>query len=586
MRRVSTLALLQSLLAGGALAQGGAADFPPCAQAAPVAAETDARPTPLPAHPLANLEPRLAALLARGVEGGSVTMAVAAAPLPASALGSEAALAVVEVSAASLAEAHPGGCLGVEIALLAVAAGGRVVASRYDGVAIEAPAGVALGVGGLRYLARLELPPGETSLRALVRVERTGAFALRASKLTVPVAPPSAPAAARPETWIEVLAPGTDAGQVATLAAAGALPAPLAGHSEAVAPATVTRLPATSPSAELDELATLVDGHLAALRLLAQGRSQEAVAALERLDAGALEADPDNGLGRVTRAGERVLGGIASRHRRALLPVALFFADLSRAHHATRRSALARRAAIAAEHALERLASSPPTPEDRELVAAALDGLAADDLRHGDPSHAILLLVRAAELDPARAPRWLALAVLYEWDWRLDAAARAVGRALEHEPGNREALLRAARIARLQAEPRLAAERLEPLLAAPTRDWVQAVAAEERARLAFDEGRPEAAVPALESASDLLPEEAPLAAALAFARFRSGDRSGAFAAAAHAAEAGQRSRVAPRRRYGELPLAVLLRSRTAAEAGALLRLDTLGLAVTDLERRR
>ena len=147
---------------------------------------------------LGGVRAEAAALLARGGEGGSLRMALAAAPLGAPAAdGKIPTLLVVELDGATLVSGHPGGRLGVEIAVYALGRGGAIQASRNDGVALDIGTGEELASSGLRLLARFDLAPGEITLRAFARVRQTGAFALREARVTLPrplPAPPRPPA--------------------------------------------------------------------------------------------------------------------------------------------------------------------------------------------------------------------------------------------------------------------------------------------------------------------------------------------------------------------------------------------------------
>jgi tetratricopeptide (TPR) repeat protein len=519
--------------------------------------------------------PQVAALLARGGQGGGLAMAVASAPWP----GAAARLVVVEMDGGSLLAGHPGGRLGVEIAVYAMAADGRVLASRHDGVAVDLGPGGVLPASGLRYLARLDAAEGASSLRVFARVHRTGAFGVR--NLALPSPGAGAPAGP-PRTWLDALAPGLTAGDLAPLQAAGPLPTALSGQPVVTAraalpsPAAAPPEPPAPPS--LDLVPTIAE-YRAAWQLLADGQEAAARDRLLGFETAAVRADPRRGMGLLERADGRLLEDVERASRPALLPVGLLYGELFRAHVAAGHPGLARRAALVAERALLRFGGYPAPAEDAALAAAALDGLAAEYVRIEAPLRATGLLERATELEPRRASRWLALAALAERDWDLAGGARAIGKALALEPANREARLRRARIAAARGERERAAELLDALLAKPQADWVGAVAAEERARLFFAAGRPELAIAPLERALRLAPDEASLAAALAFARERSDARPAALAAASQAFAADRRSRVAPRRRYSEPPIPALLESGATAESASLLRLDDLGAAL-------
>ncbi len=185
-----------------------------------------------------------AALLARGGEGGPLRVAATALPLS---YGADRVpvLVVLELDGRSLLFGHPGGRLGLEIHVYAVAPGRRVVASISEGVAVDlARWGESLERDGLRWLARLEVAPGDYELRLHVQERQTGAFSLRAIRLLLPT-PRTEGAAylaatfpdARP--WLDARSPTLGATELEAIAAAGgppsALPVLAAGTTARVA---------------------------------------------------------------------------------------------------------------------------------------------------------------------------------------------------------------------------------------------------------------------------------------------------------------------------------------------------------------
>jgi len=186
----------------------------------------------------------VAALLARGGEGGPLRVALTALPL---AYGAQTipTLLVLELDGGSLLSGHPGGRLGLEIHVYAVAPGGRVATSISEGVAIDlSELGEAVERDGVRWLARLDLAPGDYDLRLFVRERRTGAFALRSLRLLLP-SPRDDGAAAflaavvpDPRPWLDVPSPTFGADASATLAEVGGPPSAL----PVLAAAAVARL--------------------------------------------------------------------------------------------------------------------------------------------------------------------------------------------------------------------------------------------------------------------------------------------------------------------------------------------------------
>jgi VWFA-related protein len=134
------------------------------------------------------LERTLAAAdrLMSGDTGGSIATAVLAAPFQGS--GDRAYVPViVEAEGASLLAGQSGKALPAEIYAYAVDAQGTI-ADYFDqvlGLDVE-KAGAALRQGGLKFFGHLELPPGEYSVRVLLRNGETGAWGKRATLVNVP----------------------------------------------------------------------------------------------------------------------------------------------------------------------------------------------------------------------------------------------------------------------------------------------------------------------------------------------------------------------------------------------------------------
>jgi tetratricopeptide (TPR) repeat protein len=119
----------------------------------------------------------------------------------------------VEVDGASLLAGHEEETLRIEVCLYALGPGGGVEAALLDTVEIS-PAGLArLERGGLQFRGELLLPPGETSLRVLVRNPATRSVGLKRVALTVASFHAGPPALLPPlftepaEAWLVAAAP-------------------------------------------------------------------------------------------------------------------------------------------------------------------------------------------------------------------------------------------------------------------------------------------------------------------------------------------------------------------------------------------
>ncbi|HEX3529802.1 MAG TPA: hypothetical protein VH988_22305 [Thermoanaerobaculia bacterium] len=135
-----------------------------------------------------------AALLVSGEQGGSIHVAVLPVIVP-GAGGKVSMPVLVEIDGATLLKGNTGDLLRIEICLYALSAGGTadasnagsIEASLLETVEVDLTrAGPAVERSGIRYSGELSLPPGEHSLRVLVRNALTGEVGLRILPLTVP----------------------------------------------------------------------------------------------------------------------------------------------------------------------------------------------------------------------------------------------------------------------------------------------------------------------------------------------------------------------------------------------------------------
>ncbi|HEV7517483.1 MAG TPA: hypothetical protein VGR07_14375 [Thermoanaerobaculia bacterium] len=200
----------------------------------PAPAEAPPPATPSPAAlrvlPTGGLRAETAALLLSGQEGG-LPLAVLALPVPGGTGGGSGGQTrvpvVVEIDGPALLAGHEEGPLRVEVCLYALSAGGGVEAALLDTVEIG-PDGLArLERSGLKFHGELLLPPGETSLRILVRNPATRSVGLKRVSLSIPSFREGTPAVLPPlfaeagEAWLVARA----AEGTAALPGAAGLPA-------------------------------------------------------------------------------------------------------------------------------------------------------------------------------------------------------------------------------------------------------------------------------------------------------------------------------------------------------------------------
>lgn len=125
-----------------------------------------------------------------GEEAGTVPGAVMAAPFrnPGGNAGDKAYVPVlIEADGPALLGSQPPSALPVEVYVYALDAAGAIQDFLYQQLGLDvAKAGPGLRQGGLKFVGHLDLPPGEYSVRTLVRNGASGAFSLRVVPLTVP----------------------------------------------------------------------------------------------------------------------------------------------------------------------------------------------------------------------------------------------------------------------------------------------------------------------------------------------------------------------------------------------------------------
>jgi Flp pilus assembly protein TadD len=260
-----------------------------------------ATPAARPARPALRVLPtggikvETAALMVSGQEGGPIPLAAVAYPLPGEA-GKARVAVIVEIEGSALLAKQSDGLLHADIVLYALDAQGGLAGSSERTVEVDlAQLGGEVRDGGIKFMGEVALPPGEVSLRVMVRNTATGEMGLRLLPINVPAfgAGPvlSAPVllAAR-EPWVVVAASGR--------------PGPLAAALPAVQPAALPAGPAASPvpAAGGSELP-------AALPILTPDRETKAELLAYKLAAGAdVRIEVLGSAGRVADLAARTLG--------------------------------------------------------------------------------------------------------------------------------------------------------------------------------------------------------------------------------------------------------------------------------------
>lgn len=159
-----------------------------------LAAPLLAQSAPSPVHVLrtGGLRVETAALIMSGQEGGTIPLATLVLPMPGTGERSHVAV-LLEMDGAETVAGQTSDLLRLEVCLYAIQSpsengpGGRVAGSRMDTVEVDlSQLGADIERSGLKYVGDLDLPPGEYSLRTLVRNAGTGEVGLRSIPVTIP----------------------------------------------------------------------------------------------------------------------------------------------------------------------------------------------------------------------------------------------------------------------------------------------------------------------------------------------------------------------------------------------------------------
>jgi tetratricopeptide (TPR) repeat protein len=159
----------------------------------------------LQAVEIRGLEARSAALILSGQEAGELDVSFIAVPLARESRITRLTL-VVDLVGASLIEAVKEDTLFTEVYAFALDGVGGVTEFLGQGFALNLEEHTPLlARGGVRFLAALDLPPGDYSIRVLVLQRQTGRFSLRKARLALPESQGESP----PSFWTAVF-PATE----------------------------------------------------------------------------------------------------------------------------------------------------------------------------------------------------------------------------------------------------------------------------------------------------------------------------------------------------------------------------------------
>ena len=522
MRRAPVLAVL------AVLAVPGAGD-----------AEIDLRP-----QGRAVVRAETAALLLSGQEGGDVRLAVAAVPLP----ETENVTVLIEIDGASLLADAPSS--GTDVFVYALSSQGEVLASASRRLAVDLERfRERLGSAGLRVVLALALPPGEHGVRVLVRSE-TGGIGLASARVAVPASElPSLHAS--PRGWVTAVTADDEAALAAAWTRLGLeepwLLSSLPVFTAEEAPAAL--LPTAVEAAARPRRREIAALYAGALRRLAGGERDAALAALYELESRALAGLAPEALRELQRAQAETVAAVVKRAPAALLPIVLLHADAVRGYRAAGRSALVAHSEIAVA-GLARSLAARADQEGRCFALRILAGLAEELQRLGTLGRAEALYREALAIDPGDGGVALALAAVYERLGRFADAVETLGSS--RRPGPEARLRLAVNLLRTRRPER--GERLLRRLADDEdAGWVRVLAWQELATLELTRGAPDAAATVLRRALAGRPGHPALELQLAFVLDRLGRRDEAGVLLAALAGGAPRPEAGERSRYNEWP---------------------------------
>lgn len=474
---------------------------------------------PVEAFDAGGLEARSAALILSGQQGGAIRIAALALPGPVE--GDLAPVDVlVEIDGHSLLEAPAGGELGGEI-LTEV----HAYALRQDGTladfftqAFRFDPAVAAGPSwtGVRFAGRLDLPPGEHSLRLLVLRRATDRFGLAVMPVTVPAEHGEEPVPDGPEgRWLRVRMAELDVPEGVFGRSAGLTVAMAAGSEPPELP-VLPQLPERTRRLGPNEMAGLREAYLASLRHLAEGevqRARDSLAGLERekIEDGARERD----LSRGQLAAAELL---AERDPESLAPIVRLHLDLYLEHLERRSYLLATHSRRMMEVVLYLYTQRSTSADAGSIAAGALAGLGRRLLTAGNLPEARETFRRALEHQPTHAAAALGLAAIEETLGDYPAAVAVLRPWVEARPTGapgeagelREGWLRlAVNLARTGSTDEAFAiyRRLIEARTAGGQDWVAVVSHEELASGLAAAGRLAEAIELLGAAVERFPGE-------------------------------------------------------------------------------
>jgi hypothetical protein len=558
---------MRPLLAAGLLI--AQALVPP---AAPAASELT-----LAAVPLGAVRPEAAALLLSGVEGGTLPASLSAVPQGAAPPGEPSrVLLLLELDRDALLEGHEAPVLGLEVAVYAVDREGAVVDLVSEGARLELGNDRRLvAARPWLYATTLQLPAGPVSIRAYVRLRRSGDWALRRLDFEMPLAQPLLTAEIQGDAPLVITSARVAAVTLSLGRPAGSPPPGAVGGAGAEPPATGDIYTGEGAPTAGEPAPERIRGELAgSLRRFAQGDRRGALAALRALEREAQQRDRRRAFQWLDQAEQEIFSQVAAHQPEALLAIASLYREWFGIEVRAGRTGSARRLELTSARLLQTLAAVGD-PHLQVWTAEAYRLFAAQLVRAQVPLRALAWLEAATQLAGPRPEDLLARGILLERLGYDTAAQGAYALVANENPASREADLRQAILASKRGDGAARDAHLDRVIADPASDWISALAFQERVRALLDRRQTAPAIRALEEGLGRHPEDPGLATLLAFLYERTGRRADAFVLVERLHSTGAAWGVSPRRRYADWPVGLLEAAAAEHEKEAMMRLHAL-----------
>jgi tetratricopeptide (TPR) repeat protein len=344
-----------------------------------------------------------------------------------------------------------------------------------------------------------------------------GAYSLRVTAAPAPSGEP--PAAVLPV----VIAPRV-AGQQAAVWTAFATTTRSEG-------AAVTPVAATQGKAELQPVATLKAGYIAALGSLARGGRGAALAAIAEMESAAMSGGSQREARRLLAAEATATRELLAADPGSLLALLAFHLDLHQRYGQTSRFSLQAHTSQRIEELAVAVAFRGGGGDSRALAAAALACFAGERHGVGDLVIAARMYRKVLFLEPANPTALAGLAAVLEAAGLFKEAVPVLELLVEKQPDNAEARLRLAVNLYRVGEQVRATTLLESCTAPESPAWVRAVAFQEQALHLIEASKWSDALAVLDLALAAIPDDQGLIVERAFVLDRSGRATEARAAA-------------------------------------------------------